>query len=165
MSKREWRFLGVGLLFILVLAVLVACGENQNSSATGQDGAALVTVYKSPTCGCCDFWNDYMVEHGFELRVFNLTDMNPIKERYAVPMGLQSCHTAVVDGYVIEGHVPAREIQRMLSERPAITGIAVPGMPIGSPGMAVEGYPDQAYNVVTFGGAQGGQIYASYAGQ
>lgn len=91
-----------------------------------------------------------------------MQNLAPIKARYQVPLELQSCHTAIVDGYVIEGHVPASEIKRLLDEKPDVTGLAVPGMPIGSPGMEVEGAAPQTYDVIAFDNAGGKSIFASY---
>jgi hypothetical protein len=102
----------------------------------------------------------YIEDNGFVATVENVQDMAPIKTRYQIPLELQSCHTAIVDGYVVEGHVPVKEINRLLNERPDILGLAVPGMPIGSPGM--QGAPAQSYTVIAFD-AQGNQeVYASY---
>ena len=88
--------------------------------------------------------------------------MDEIKDQYNVPQELESCHTAIVDGYVIEGHVPATEIQRLLSDRPEVLGIAVAGMPIGSPGMEIDGFDTEPYDVVTFDQTGEIKIYASY---
>jgi hypothetical protein len=109
-----------------------------------------VTVYKSPTCGCCTEWVAHIRRHGYRVKTEDLTDLQPIKTRHGVPATLQSCHTALVGGYVVEGHVPADLVDRLLQERPKVTGIAVPGMPIGSPGMEVPGMPGERYQVVTF---------------
>jgi len=89
-------------------------------------------------------------------------DMAAIKSEYHIPQELASCHTAIVDGYIVEGHVPAAEIKRMLSEKPDVIGIAVAGMPIGSPGMNTEGFDDEPYDVVAFNSAGEIEIYASY---
>ena len=109
-----------------------------------------VTVYKSPTCGCCTEWVAHLRRHGFRVKTEDLTDLQSIKTRHGVPAALQSCHTALVGGYVVEGHVPADLVDRLLQERPKVTGIAVPGMPVGSPGMEVPGRPADRYQVVTF---------------
>ncbi len=106
-----------------------------------------------------------MVENGYTVITENLDDLAPIQERYQVPPALQSCHTAIVDGYVIEGHVPVADMERLLSERPAVIGIAVPGMPPGSPGMVVEGVAAQPYDVLTFDESGHTEIYASYSGE
>ncbi|MBC8519966.1 MAG: DUF411 domain-containing protein [Gammaproteobacteria bacterium] len=111
--------------------------------------APIVEVYKSPTCGCCKDWVTHMRENGFEVNVHNTNDVAPIKKEAGVPQRLSSCHTAMVDGYVIEGHVPADDVKRMLTERPAILGISAPGMPVGSPGMEMGDRKDP-YSVVTF---------------
>jgi hypothetical protein len=109
-----------------------------------------VIVYKSPTCGCCAEWVVHLRRHGFQVKTEDLTDLQPIKTRHGVPSALQSCHTALVGGYVVEGHVPAELVDRLLRERPRAVGIAVPGMPVGSPGMEVPGRPADRYQVVTF---------------
>lgn len=106
-------------------------------------------VYKSPTCGCCGAWITHMRSAGFAVQVTDLDDVGPVKARLGVAADLQSCHTAVVDGYVIEGHVPARDVLQLLAKRPAATGLAVPGMPMGSPGMEQDGQQDP-YQVVLF---------------
>ncbi len=109
-----------------------------------------------------------MEENGYAVQIEDVNDMNPIKTQYQVPAALQSCHTAIVDGgdaksYVLEGHVPVKEIERLLQEKPDVIGLAVPGMPIGSPGMEVEGAEPQAYDVLTFDAAGNTDLYASYA--
>lgn len=103
-----------------------------------------------------------MRDNGYNVREVNSTNTYAIKEQYEVPQELIGCHTAIVDGYVIEGHVPAAEIERLLAERPDIAGLAVAGMPLGSPGMEVEGQPDQPYDVIAWGGEGGQYIFASY---
>ena len=111
----------------------------------------LVTVYKSPACGCCGEWVGHMRAAGFRLDVRDVPDVTPIKRQHGVPDRLASCHTALVDGYALEGHVPAADVQRLLRERPKVVGLAVPGMVPGSPGMA--GTP-QPYETVAFDGSR-----------
>jgi hypothetical protein len=111
-------------------------------------GAPEMIVYKRPECGCCGDWIDHVKAAGFRVTVRNRSDLIAIKERYGITPALISCHTAVVGGYAVEGHVPADLIQRLLRERPAVVGIAVPGMPAGSPGM--EGLVRESYTVLTF---------------
>lgn len=106
-----------------------------------------------------------MVENGYSVMTEDVDDLTPIKARYQVPSELQSCHTAIVDGYVIEGHVPVADIERLLSERPDVIGIAVPGMPIGSPGMETEGVAAQPYDVLTFDETGHTEVYARYPGE
>lgn len=127
-----------------------------------QKPAPTVQVYKSPTCGCCANWVKHLQQHGFTTRVTETDDVASIKTQRGVPARVQSCHTAVVDGYVIEGHVPAADVQRLLKERPAVVGIAVPGMPIGSPGMEVPGQKPQAYDVVAFDKQGQTRVFASH---
>src|SRR5262245_16552468 len=106
-----------------------------------------VQVYKSPTCGCCQKWVDHLKSRGFKVDVSNVPDVQPMKRQLGVPLGASSCHTAVVDGYFIEGHVPAEDVTRLLTERPRdVVGLAVPGMPSGSPGM--EGPYPERYTVM-----------------
>jgi hypothetical protein len=112
--------------------------------------APIVEVFKSPTCGCCSKWVEHMRSSGFDVRSTNVSDLSSVKKTHRVPDKLLSCHTATVNGYVIEGHVPAGDVQRLLKERPAVAGIAVPDMPAGSPGMEVEGMKAQPFNVLSF---------------
>ena len=92
-------------------------------------------VHKSPTCGCCGLWVDHLKHAGFKVDVREAENINPVKERLGVPYGKGSCHTAEVGGYMVEGHVPAEDIKRLLAEKPGARGLVLPGMPIGSPGM------------------------------
>ena len=108
-----------------------------------------VDVYKSPACGCCSQWVDHMKQSGFAVEIHNVRNVTPFRERYGVPESMASCHTAMVGGYAIEGHVPAADVKRLLREKPKATGIAVPGMVQGSPGMEQGGGKDP-YNVVLF---------------
>lgn len=94
-----------------------------------------MTVYKSPTCGCCGKWITHMEENGFKIKAVDLIEMNVVKQKYGIKKNLASCHTAVIDGYFIEGHVPAADVKRLLAEKTDSKGLTVPGMPVGSPGM------------------------------
>lgn len=120
-------------------------------------------VHKDPNCGCCDLWVDHVRAAGIAAEIVETKALNRVKARLGVPMSLASCHTAEIAGYVIEGHVPADEILRLLAERPGAVGLAVPGMPINSPGMEVAGADDDAYDVLLFGAGEP-RIYASYRG-
>jgi len=115
----------------------------------GAVAAPPVTVWKSPSCGCCGAWVEHMQAAGFPVTVVETEVMNPVKARLGVPMELASCHTAQVDGYTLEGHVPADAVKRLLAERPQGRGLAVPGMPQGSPGM--ETGVVEPYDIVLFG--------------
>jgi hypothetical protein len=97
--------------------------------------AATMTMYKSPSCGCCGKWVEHVEKHGFTVKTVPTADMQALKQRLKVPADLASCHTTVVGGYVVEGHVPAADIKRLLAQKPKARGIAVAGMPMGSPGM------------------------------
>ena len=127
--------------------------------------APKLVVYKNAACGCCGDWIEHMKASGYTVEVHDVEDLNSIKAQHSVTGNLASCHTAIIDGYVIEGHVPAEDVTRMLAERPAILGLAVPGMPIGAPGMEQGSPADyQAYNVVTFDGSGSTSVYRSVAG-
>jgi hypothetical protein len=108
-----------------------------------------MVVYKTPTCGCCRAWVDHVEAAGFVVEARDTADVTPIKTQNGLPQHLASCHTAIVDGYVIEGHVPADVIRRLLAERPQVTGVAVPGMPAGSPGMEMGSRKDP-YDIIAF---------------
>jgi hypothetical protein len=121
--------------------------------------APVLAIYKTPTCGCCGAWVDHVVQAGFGVEVLDLPDLSRVKAQAGVPNDLVSCHTTVADGYFIEGHVPADVIARMLEERPDIAGIAVPGMPMGSPGM--EGPYRDPYDVIAVAKDGTRFVYAS----
>jgi len=143
-----------------IVAAVVVVGEGigtPKAASVPPPAAAVepvesdVVVYKSPTCGCCDGWIDHLRAAGFRVVTRDTSDVGAVKRRLGVLPTLVSCHTAIVNGYVLEGHVPADDILRMLEERPAIVGLAVPGMPAGSPGMEAA-QPHVSYEVVTFDG-------------
>jgi len=118
-----------------------------------------ITVYKSPTCGCCGKWVEHLQAAGFSVTVHDVQSVEPMKQRYGVPRKLASCHTATVEGYAIEGHVPADLIRRLLAEKPRVKGLAVPGMPVGSPGME-QGNVKEPYDVVSFDETGRTAVYA-----
>ncbi|OOZ42243.1 hypothetical protein BOW53_01185 [Solemya pervernicosa gill symbiont] len=122
--------------------------------------ATEINIYNSPSCGCCYGWSAHMENNGYTVTSHNQHNMQPIKNVLGIPTEVQSCHTAKIGGYIIEGHVPASDIKRLLVERPEIRGLAVPGMPMGSPGM--EGSRKDAYNVVTIEKNGESRIYASH---
>ena len=134
--------------------------------ATGLRGFAqrgpAVQVYKDPTCGCCALWVEHLRKAGFTATVTDVDDMTAVKTKHGVPQRARSCHTAVVGGYVVEGHVPAADVQRLLQLRPSVVGIAVPGMPIGSPGMEVASMKPQPYDVLAFDKAGQTTVFASH---
>jgi hypothetical protein len=124
--------------------------------------APKLVVHRDPSCGCCGAWTEHLRAAGFSVEIINESDMSGVKARLGVPQQLASCHTAEVDGYVVEGHVPVASIQRLLSERPKMLGLAVPGMPAGSPGMEGPDAMDQ-YEVFLFD-AGGSRSYGRYEG-
>lgn len=126
-----------------------AAGAPAQRPASALQAAAnnRMVVYKTPTCGCCAAWVTYVRRAGFQVEVHDLPDLTEIKRSSGVPQSGESCHTAQVGGYFVEGHVPVEDIRRMLAERPDIRGIAVPGMPAGSPGMEVPGGRADRYQV------------------
>lgn len=139
--------LSVGALAVAVRAAVgIASAE-----------AAEVSVWKSPSCGCCEGWVRHMRAAGHAVTVQDVEDVDPVKDRLGVPAALRSCHTAVVDGYVLEGHVPADSVARLLRERPTAKGLAVPGMPQGAPGM--ETGVKEPYTVMLFGTPAGDSLY------
>ncbi len=123
--------------------------------------AAEVNVYKSPTCGCCKEWVKHLQANGFSVKAHDVPDISHYKVANGVPVTLGSCHTATVGGYVIEGHVPASDVKRLLKERPPVRGLAVPGMPIGSPGMEQGGHK-QRYDVLTFDKQGNTSVHSRY---
>lgn len=120
-----------------------------------------VSVYKSPTCGCCTDWVDHLKENGFEVEVHDTADMSQVKRDAGLSPALASCHTAFVDGYVIEGHVPASDIRKLLEQASDVKGLAVPGMPAGSPGMEM-GDRQDAFQVLEFNEAGQTRVFADY---
>jgi hypothetical protein len=145
-------------LVAAVLGIALAAGP-----ASAQSTAAKkphLTVYKTPTCGCCAKWVDHANLAGFTSTVTDMPDVTPIKVKHGVPTALASCHTSLVGGYVIEGHVPAADIRRLLRERPAVVGLAAPGMPAGSPGMDLPNSPP--YQVLSFDKAGRTKVFATH---
>jgi hypothetical protein len=143
---------------LLALASTALMGLRATADASGP----LVVVSKDPNCGCCVGWVEHLRASGFTVEVRDLPDLQPVKERLGVPSDLAACHTAEVGGYVIEGHVPASAIRRLLREMPSAKGLAVPGMPVGSPGMEVPGSPAEEYAVILFGPQR--RTFARYKG-
>jgi hypothetical protein len=145
---------------VLIVGASVAVVSTQSGKAAANKPS--VAVFKSPTCGCCAKWNEHMTAAGYTVNSRDMTDMNAVKDEHRVPSSLRSCHTALVAGYVLEGHVPADVVAKLLAERPAgVIGLAVPGMPAGSPGMESPDGFKTPYQVMAF--TQDGQsrVYAS----
>ena len=142
---------------LAAFSLFVAAGARGGA----QKGPAI-QVYKDPTCGCCALWVEHLRKAGFAATVTDVEDMAAVKNKHGVPPRARSCHTGVVGDYVIEGHVPAEDVQRLLKLRPAVVGLAVPGMPIGSPGMEVAGMKPQAYDVLAFDKAGQTTVFGSH---
>jgi len=126
------------------------------------DPTETVTVYRSPSCGCCTKWVEHMQEAGFEVEMHEVSDVTSIKRMNGLPARLASCHTALVGGYLVEGHVPAVDVKRLLAEKPKIAGLAVPEMPIGSPGMEMPGVKAKPYDVLAFDSDGRTEVYRHY---
>ena len=150
-SRRDWLRITAGGL---------ALGTTSATRLFALVPAKNATVYKTPSCGCCKKWVDHMQKSGYTVTVHDLEDVTPIKKKYAVPDALASCHTAIVTGgYIIEGHVPADVIDKLIAQAPKdVIGLAVPGMPAGSPGM--EGGTAEKYDIVAFDKAGKTKVFA-----
>lgn len=150
------------ILSLLVLSVFfwIWMFQAQPSSGIFGEENVEVTMYRTDGCDCCLKWSDHLELNGFDVEVQAVENLQHIKDQHNVPADLSSCHTAVIDGYVVEGHVPVREIRKLIDERPESAGISVPGMPMGSPGM--EGFRTDPYNVILFDDRGNQTVYARY---
>jgi hypothetical protein len=148
--------------FLLQTAGIAAAVTTARRAMAYPASPTSITVYKSSTCECCAKWVDHLRTNGFEPQVHDEADMNAIKDQMGVPKAVRSCHTALVGKYLIEGHVPADDIHRLLKDRPAVAGLAVPGMPSSTPGMAMPGAPVEPYEVVSFTSAGATAVYARH---
>jgi len=153
----------LALLGILVVAAVAGAGAGLFMGQAGAAAKPEMTVYLTPTCGCCGQWVRYVEREGFDVtaREVDQAELNAIKEEAGLDWGLASCHTAFVGDYVVEGHVPAREIRRLLDEQPDFAGISVPGMPVGSPGMEM-GARQDPYDVIAFRSDGTTEVFARY---
>ena len=146
-------------------ALLVALGALPLTSLAQPAPRVFVEVWKDPNCGCCKEWVKHLEQNGFTVKVNETSNTPAVRAKLGIPQELGSCHTAVVGGYALEGHVPAREIQRLLKEKPAgVVGLSVPGMPVGSPGMDSPAYNGRRdpYDVVLVPKSGPARVYASY---
>ncbi|MDQ6975204.1 MAG: DUF411 domain-containing protein [Mariprofundaceae bacterium] len=149
----------IAMLFS-VYAATMATAEEKTPATKAND--QTINMYKSPTCACCADWAKHMRSAGFTVTEHKREDMNAIKKQYGVPRALTSCHTALIGGYIIEGHVPAKDVARLLKERPNIVGLTAPGMPMKSPGMQKEGLAPQSYDVLSFNSNGKTKVFAHY---
>ena len=145
----------------IALTGAVAFGAPWLAQARNSAGDINVTVWKTPNCGCCKAWVTHLQKNGFAVVVNDVKDTAPIRVKLGMPEKMGSCHTATLGDYVLEGHVPAREIRQLLREKPKALGLAVPGMPMGSPGMEMGGTGD-AYNVMLVLHDGSSRVYKSY---
>lgn len=157
-NKIVRNVIGVSFGGIVIALAAAYRGEAVNTTAADPAKPIAIKVYKTPQCGCCKAWVQHLTKNGFQVESMDMPDLALVKQKYGVTPALEACHTAVVGNYVVEGHVPADVIKRLLKERPAVVGIAVPGMPGGSPGM--EGAMKERYDVLTFDRAGRSRVYA-----
>lgn len=149
-------------IVLLAVAVMVSTGLYVNSGMFSKTvNAAEIMVYKSPTCGCCNKWVKHLQDEGFTVKTKNIANLVPVKNKYGVNPAYQSCHTAKIGKYFIEGHVPASDIKRLLKEKPDIKGLTVPGMVVGSPGME-QGSRKDRYDVLAIDKNDNYSVYSSY---
>jgi len=151
------------LALVAAVVALGAAGLWAQAQRSATASAVSVDVFKSATCGCCAKWVDHMKAAGFTVHVTDLQEpeLQSIKDRYGVQPNMRSCHTARVNGFTVEGHVPASEVKRLLNEKPDVVGITVPGMPLGSPGMEVSGVTPQPYKVYSFDKSGASRVYST----
>jgi len=163
-SIKSMRFMALAVAGLS----LAACNADNDLVANGATGSVAangkeIVMYKSPGCECCTGWADHMRQAGYKVIENKRDDMNSIKSKYGVTDKLASCHTAIVDGYVIEGHVPAADVERLLKEHPAnVVGLTAPGMPMKSPGMQDKNMSPKNYNVLAFDKDGKATVYSRY---
>ncbi|MGR9106864.1 MAG: DUF411 domain-containing protein [Gammaproteobacteria bacterium] len=143
------RHRAIVLIFMLALSLDLFAESVWDKSLPASSEPIQITVYRSPNCGCCGFWLEHLKKHNFLVTDIKTEDVNSVKQQYGVTPQLASCHTALVDGYVIEGHVPAEDIRKLLAEKPDVAGLSVPGMPQGTPGMEMGG-KKEPFSVISF---------------
>ncbi len=147
-------------LICLIMGSSYAVAEEADVSG---NESVEIQVYRSPTCGCCEKWVQHLKDNQFIVKDHLSDNMQSIKDKYGVPRNLASCHTAIVNGYVIEGHVPAGDIKRLLKMKSKVSGISVPGMPSGTPGMEMGGRKD-SYQVISFDKEGKYRVFSRYQG-
>jgi len=157
MKHSPVRILAITASFI-TLALTTAATPSRSVSSIAKK--PTITVYKDPSCGCCKNWIQHLIKHGYQVDAKDTPNMAEIKRTLGVPDAVTSCHTALVNGYLIEGHVPAADIDRLLEKKPRIAGLGVPGMPMGSPGM--EGPVSQHYKVLSFDKSGKTSVFAAH---
>lgn len=163
MKKTDSIILLVAIGFIGIAVSAIMTNVHNNTPAVEPDlTLPTVTVYKSASCGCCKKWVKHMQDSGFRVEAHNVDNMQSYKEQAKLGAGMGSCHTAFVDDYAIEGHVPAWDVKRLLLEKPDISGLTVPRMPIGTPGMEVPGKPADPYQVLSYKDGKQVSVFSNY---
>jgi hypothetical protein len=162
-TSTEHRGAATSITRRAILGALAATLPLSGASVSVATVLPKLMVSKDPTCGCCGSWVDHVRSEGFEAEVVETSQINRVKARLGVPPNLHSCHTAEIGGYVVEGHVPASAMKRLISERPRIRGLAVAGMPVGSPGMEVDGAAPETFDVIAFTGDRQ-SVFARFRG-
>jgi len=157
MNRHPVRTFALATAFVSLALTSAAARTSPREAAAKKP---TITVYKDAGCGCCKKWIEHLIKNGYRVDAKDAPDMAEIKRTLGVPDGITACHTAVVNGYLIEGHVPAADIDRLLAQKPRIAGLAVPGMPTGSPGM--DGGAAQRYRVLTFDKNGKTAVFASH---
>jgi hypothetical protein len=159
-SFQSCRF--IKLLAVCLIALGAILSLATAVSAEAAPNALEIRVYRNPSCSCCGAWMAHLTDIGFQTKNVPTPDMSTLKEQYGVPDNLASCHTAVINGYIIEGHVPAEDIKRLLAEQSNVAGIAVPGMPIGTPGME-SGEVREPFTVFSFNKQGNAEVFNQYS--
>ncbi|MFW5442881.1 MAG: DUF411 domain-containing protein [Methylococcaceae bacterium] len=150
-------------IFIVLVLMSLSLGVKADAEREAVE-PVVIEVYRSPSCSCCGKWLEHLKANQFEVIDHKIDDVQVIKDKYGVPANMASCHTALVNGYVIEGHVPAADIRKLLKIKPAVVGISVPGMPVGTPGMEM-GDKKDPYKVVSFDNEKKYKVFSSYEGK
>ncbi len=163
MSKNTLLLIsGLGVLATASIGFFLLNTSKSVAESNIDQSLPVVTVYKSATCGCCKDWVKHLESNGFQVKANDVDNLLEYKQQAKLGPGMGSCHTAFVDGYAIEGHVPAKDIKRMLLEKPDISGLTVPRMPMGSPGMEVPGKPADAYQVISYKEGEETGVFSDY---
>ncbi|KYC43383.1 CopG family transcriptional regulator [Scytonema hofmannii PCC 7110] len=166
MQKRLSSWIRKSLRIVILSIIttgfaVIACATVAVADTKPYSGTQEITVYRSPSCGCCGAWVEHMQKHGFQIKDIKTDQIEAIKQKYNLPQELASCHTAIIDGYVMEGHIPANDIKRFLQQKSNLAGLAVPGMPVGTPGMEL-GNKKQPFAVVAFDNKGEVKIFQEY---
>lgn len=159
---KLWSAIGLAMALLVTSVVFLSQHEKAQAETKSDPNLPVVTVYKSATCGCCKAWVSHLEENGFRVKAHDVGNMLEYKQKAKLGAGMGSCHTAFVDGYAVEGHVPAKDIKRMLLEKPDISGLTVPRMPMGSPGMEVDDQPADPYQVISYKDGEEVAVFSDY---